>query len=74
MTKKLKDEKDAEVVVYASALSILESYTDQLAREGPEALFDILDSLQGALKEVQNSLTRSYREQWLSYKKNNGEK
>ena len=46
---------------YGTTLTIVENYTDQLAAGGPSALFETLVSLQGALKEVQSTITRKFR-------------
>lgn len=50
---------------YGTTLTIVENYTDQLAAGGPSALFETLVSLQGALKEVQSTITRKFRSEWL---------
>ena len=43
--------------IYNTTLDILESYTDDLARTGPEGLYGLVVSLQNALREVEKSIT-----------------
>ena len=66
-----KSEEDIMTEAYKSALDIIEAYENQLALGGPGDLFEILASFQGALKEVQSSITRRFRTEWLHELKQN---
>ena len=51
------DEDSEMTSIYSSTLDILENYTDDLARGGPEAMYGLVLSLGGALKQVERAIT-----------------
>ena len=51
--------------IYDTTLDILESYTDDLARTGPDGLLGLVASLQNALKEVNSSITALHMRPYL---------